>query len=474
MAATQKYDAIIIGAGQAGGPFSTTLAEAGWKTALIEKEHVGGTCVNEGCTPTKTMVASARVAHLARRAADYGVHTGPVTVDLAKVRQRKRDIVNKFRRSSQRHIEQTVGLDLLFGEARFTGSKTMEVHLNEGEIRHLTADKIFINTGTRPANPPVEGLDRVPSLDSTSIMELESLPEHLLVLGGGYIGLEFGQMFRRFGSQVTIVQRGEQLLAREDADVAEEVAKILREDGIELLLKTDALRAAQVDGQVKLTVKTSTEERMLTGSHLLVAAGRIPNTDRLNLTTAGVNMDKKGFVQVNERLETNVPGIYALGDVKGGPAFTHISFDDFRIVRANILQDGQASTTDRLVPYTVFIDPQLGRVGLTEAEARAKGHAFRIAKLPMTRVARAIEVDEMRGFMKAIIDAKTEQILGVAILGLEGGEVMTVLQVAMMGRVPYPTIQNGVFAHPTLAESLNNLFTALDNAERKTCYYPNR
>jgi len=409
MAVTQKYDAIIIGAGQAGGPFSTTLAEAGWKTALIEKKHVGGTCVNEGCTPTKTMVASARVAHLARRAADYGVHTGPVTVDLAKVRQRKRDIVNKFRRSSQRHIEQTVGLDLLFGEARFTGSKTMEVHLNEGEIRHLTADKIFINTGTRPVNPPVEGLDRVPSLDSTSIMELESLPEHLLVLGGGYIGLEFGQMFRRFGSQVTIVQRGEQLLAREDVDVAEEVAKILREDGIELLSKTDALRAAQVDGQVKLTVKTLTEERTLTGSHLLVAAGRIPNTDRLNLTAAGVNMDKKGFVQVNERLETNVPGIYALGDVKGGPAFTHISFDDFRIVRANILQDGQASTTDRLVPYTVFIDPQLGRVGLTEAEARAKGHAFCIAKLPMTRVARAIEVDETRGFMKAIIDATTDQ-----------------------------------------------------------------
>jgi pyruvate/2-oxoglutarate dehydrogenase complex dihydrolipoamide dehydrogenase (E3) component len=474
MAATQKYDAIIIGAGQAGGPFSTTLAEAGWKTALIEKKHVGGTCVNEGCTPTKTMVASARVAYLARRAADYGVHTGQVTVDLAKVRQRKRDIVNKFRRSGQRHIEQTVGLDLLFGEARFTGSKTMEVHLNEGETRHLTADKIFINTGTRSANPPVEGLGRVPSLDSTSIMELESLPEHLLVLGGGYIGLEFGQMFRRFGSQVTIVQRGEQLLAREDADVAEEVAKILQEDGIELLLKTDALRATQVDGQVKLTVRTSTEERTLTGSHLLVAAGRIPNTDRLNLSAAGVNMDKKGFVQVNERLETNVPGIYALGDIKGGPAFTHISFDDFRIVRTNLLQGGQASTKDRLVPYTVFIDPQLGRVGLTEAEARAKGHAICIAKLPMTRVARAIEVDETRGFMKAIVDAKTEQILGAAILGLEGGEVMTVLQVAMMGQVPYPAIQNGVFAHPTLAESLNNLFTALDDQERKTCYYPNR
>lgn len=470
----QHYKAIIIGAGQAGGPFSTTLAQAGWKTALIEKEHVGGTCVNEGCTPTKTMVASARIAHLARRAADYGVQAGPISVDMTKVRQRKRDIVNKFRNGGQRHIERTEGVDLLFGEARFTGQKTVEVHLNNGEIRTLTADHIFINTGGRPVNPPVEGLDQVPTLNSTSIMELDTVPEHLLVLGGGYIGLEFGQMFHRFGSKVTIVQRGERLLAREDADVAGEVAQILREDGLEVLLNTNPVLAAQRKGRIELMVKTPEGQRTLTGSHLLVAAGRAPNTDRLNLEAAGVEMDKHGFIKVNERLETNVPGIYALGDVKGGPAFTHISYDDFRILRTNLLHGGNATTTNRLVPYTVFIDPQLGRIGLSEEEAQAQRRAYCIAKLPMANVARAIEVDETRGFMKAIVDAETDQILGAAILGLEGGEIMTVLQMAMMGRVPYTTIRDGVFAHPTLAESLNNLFMALDNQERKTCHYPNR
>jgi len=256
--------------------------------------------------------------------------------------------------------------------------------------------------------------------------------------------------------------------------VAGEVAQILGEDGIEVLLRTNPLRAAQSNGSIQLTVKTPDEERTLTGSHLLVAAGRVPNTDRLNLEAAGVQTNKQGFIQVNERLETNVPGIYALGDVKGGPAFTHISYDDFRIIRTNLLEHGHATTSGRLVPYTVFIDPQLGRVGLTEAEAKAQGRNFCVAKLPMSKVARALEVDETRGFMKAIIDAKTDQILGVAILGVEGGEVMTVLQVAMMGRLPYPAIRDGVFAHPTLAESLNNLFMALDDQERKTCYYPNR
>jgi pyruvate/2-oxoglutarate dehydrogenase complex dihydrolipoamide dehydrogenase (E3) component len=474
MATNQTYEAIIIGAGQAGGPLSTTLAEAGWKTALIEKEHVGGTCVNEGCTPTKTMVASARIAYLARRAADYGVQTGPVSVDMDRVRQRKRDIVSKFRHSSQRHIERTEGVDLLFGEARFTGPKTVEVRLNNGETRRLSAGKIFINTGARPVNPPVEGLDQVPSLNSTSIMELDTLPEHLLILGGGYIGLEFGQMFQRFGSQVTIIQRGERLLAREDADVAAEVAQILREEGLEVLLKTSPMSARKMNGQIQLTVETLEGQRTLSGSHLLVAAGRAPNTDRLTLEAAGVETDKHGFIKVNERLETNVPGIYALGDVKGGPAFTHISYDDFRILRSNLLHGGKVTTTGRLVPYTIFIDPQLGRVGLTEAEAKAQNRAFCIAKLPMTKVARAIEVGETRGFMKAIIDAKTDQILGAAILGLEGGEVMTVLQMAMLGQVPYTAIRDGVFAHPTLAESLNNLFMALDNQERKSCYYPNR
>jgi pyruvate/2-oxoglutarate dehydrogenase complex dihydrolipoamide dehydrogenase (E3) component len=291
-------------------------------------------------------------------------------------------------------------------------------------------------------------------------MELDTVPEHLIVLGGGYIGLEFGQMFRRFGSKVTIVQRSSQLLSREDADVAEAVANILREDGVEVLLETNALRADQgSDGSPQLTVRTPAGESILNGSHLLVAAGRVPNTERLNLPAAGVRADKGGFIQVNERLETNVPGIYALGDVKGGPAFTHISYDDFRIIRTNLLEGGNASTTGRLVPYTVFIDPQLGRVGLSEEEARAQGRNIRVAKLPMEDVARALEMDETRGFMKAVVDADTGQILGCAVLGVEGGEIMAMVQIAMMGRLPYTALRDAVFAHPTLAESLNNLFT---------------
>lgn len=474
MTSPKKYDAIVIGAGQAGGPLSTALAEAGRRTALVERKHVGGTCVNEGCTPTKTMVASARVAHLARRAADYGVNVGPVSVDLKTVRQRKRDIVETFRSGSQGHIEQTEGVDLLFGEARFTGHKTVEVQLNDGTSQAITAETIFINTGGRPVNPPVEGLDSVPTLNSTSIMELDHVPKHLLVLGGGYIGLEFGQMFRRFGSEVTIIQRGSQLLAREDEDVAEEVAKILREDGVEVLLNSEAVNASRSGNRIDLAVSTPDGERTLSGSHLLVAAGRAPNTDTLNPAATGIETDKRGFVKVNARLETNVPGIYALGDVKGGPAFTHISYDDFRIIRTNLLQGGSASTEERLVPYAVFIDPQLGRVGLTEAQAKEQSRAFCVAKLPMSSVARALEVDETRGFMKALTDAETDQIIGVALLGIEGGEIMGVLQMAMMGGVPFTAIRDGVFAHPTLTESLNNLFSALDDEKRKSCYYPNR
>ena len=461
--ATTHYDAIVIGAGQSGGPLSTALARAGWKTALIEREHVGGTCVNEGCTPTKTMVASARVAYLARRGADYGVHNGPVTVEMTRVRQRKRDIVDSFRNGSQRRIESTEGVDLLMGEASFTGTKVLEVRLNNGEIRQLTANAIFLNTGDRPTKPAVDGLENISTLDSTSIMELDTVPEHLLVLGGGYVGLEFGQMFRRFGSQVTIVQRGAQLLAREDGDVAEEVAKILREDGIEILLEATALHAEQgTSGKIQLTVGTPTAERTLTGSHLLVAAGRVPNTDWLNLAAIGVKTDKRGYIQVNEWLETNVPGIYALGDVKGGPAFTHISYDDFRIIRANLLEGGDVTIKDRLVPYTIFIDPQLGRVGLSETEARAQGRNIKVAKMPMNYVARALEVDESRGFMKAVVDADTSQILGCAVLGIEGGEMMAMLEIAMMGKVPYTVLRDAIFAHPTLAESLNNLFSMLD------------
>ena len=463
MSTTTHYDAIVIGAGQSGGPLSTALARAGWKTAIIERIHVGGTCINEGCTPTKTMVASARVAYLARRGTDYGVHTGPVTVDMVKVRQRKRDIVDSFRNGSQQRIESTEGVDLLMGEAHFTGPKELEVRLTNGETRQLTANTFFINVGARPSKPSISGVDSVPTLDSTSIMELDVVPDHLLIIGGGYVGLEFGQMFRRFGSQVTVIQRGAYLLAREDPDVAGEVAKILLEDGLEVLLETAPTHVAKTgDGKIQLTVKTPTGERTLTGSHLLVAAGRTPNTDWLNPAAAGVQVDKKGFIPTNEKLETNVPGIYALGDVKGGPAFTHISYDDFRIIRTNLLENGNATIHDRLVPYTVFIDPQLGRIGLSETEARAKGRNIKVAKMPMNYVARALEVDEPRGFMKAIVDAGTQQILGAAVLGIEGGEIMAMLEISMMGKLPYTVLRDGIFAHPTLAESLNNLFSSFE------------
>ena len=464
MAEAKHYDAIVIGAGQAGGPLSTALARAGVKSALVEREHVGGSCINYGCTPTKTMVASARVAHMARRGPDYGIQTGAVSVNLEKVRQRKRDIVQMFRGGSQRRIEKTEGLDLIFAEASFTGPKTIQVETNRGSTTLLSADRFFINTGTRPLIPSIDGIGAVPTLDNTTIMELDTVPEHLLVLGGSYIGLEFGQMFRRFGSQVTVVDMARHLLDREDDDLCEEVEKIFRDDGIEVVLQATVRSAGHSDEKIQLQVRTPEGACTLSGSHLLVAAGRIPNTDRLNLSAAGVEADRPGFIKVNDRLETSVEGIWALGDVKGGPAFTHISYDDYRVIRANLLDNGSQTIKDRLVPYTVFIDPQLGRVGLSEAEARTQGRNIRVGKLPMTSVARALEVDETRGFMKAVVDADTNLILGAAVLGIEGGEVMSVLQMAMMGKVPYTAIRDGVFAHPTLAESLNNLFMAMDRS----------
>jgi pyruvate/2-oxoglutarate dehydrogenase complex dihydrolipoamide dehydrogenase (E3) component len=459
MSAADHYQAIVIGSGQGGTPLCGALAAAGWRTTLIEREHVGGTCINEGCTPTKTMVASGRVAYLARRGADYGVHHSDVFVDMARVRERKRAIVKSFRSGSQARLEKAPNLELIFGDARFTGAKSVQVRLKDGGQRSLSADQVFINAGCRSAVPALDGLKDVAFLDSTSIMELDTLPEHLLVLGGGYIGLEFGQLFRRLGSRVTIVQSGAQLLAREDSDVAEEVAAILKQDGIEVLLNTRAERVTKAGVQIKLTVRSGNEARTLEGSHLLAATGRVPNSDKLNLPAAAIATDKRGFITVNGKLETNVDGVYALGDIKGGPAFTHISYDDFRIIRTNLLEKGSATTEERLVPYTVFIDPQLGRVGVTEAEARAQNRKIRVAKMPMSYVARALEIDETRGFMKAIVDAGTNQILGVAVLGIEGGEVMSQLQLAMMGKLPYTVLREAVFAHPTLAESLNNLFT---------------
>jgi pyruvate/2-oxoglutarate dehydrogenase complex dihydrolipoamide dehydrogenase (E3) component len=455
----ELYDAIVVGSGQAGTPLCRALAEAGMHTALVEREHVGGTCVNEGCTPTKTMVASARVAYLARRGANYGVQTGPISIDLKRVRERKREIVKSFREGSQNRIEKTPNLDLIFGTANFTEPKTLLVRGNDGE-RWLSAERIFINAGTRTAKPKLDGLDGVPFLDNASIMELEAAPEHLLILGGGYIGLEFGQIFRRFGSRVTIVQSAKQLLAREDPDVAEEVAKILREDGIEILLSTKSERVSSTNGRIQLEVSMDSQGRMIEGSHLLVAIGRTPNSDTLNLAAAGIEADAKGFIKTNNRLETNVSGVYALGDIKGGPAFTHISYDDFRIIRANVIEKKNVTIDGRLVPYTCFIDPQLGHVGLSEEDARRQGRKIRVAKMPMNYVARALEMDESRGFMKAMVDAETDQILGATVLGIEGGEVMAVFEMAIMGKVPYTAWRDGIFAHPTLAEGLNNLFAS--------------
>lgn len=461
---SQHYDAIVIGSGQGGTPLSVALAQVGLRTALIERKHVGGTCINEGCTPTKTMVASGRVAYLARRGADYGVRTGTISIDMEKVRQRKRNIVDKFRTGSQRGVEKTANLDLIFGEASFNGAKTLTVKLKDGSQESFSANKVFINVGTRASQPNVEGLEAVPALDNVSIMELDHIPDHLLILGGGYIGLEFGQLFRRFGSQVTIVQSAQQLATHEDPDIAEEVTKILREDGIEILLNATTSRVDGEQGTIRMQVRIGENARTLSGSHLLVATGRTPNSDTLNLIAAQVATDQKGFIKVDDHLRTTAPDIYALGDIKGGPAFTHISYDDFRIIRSNLIEHKDASTKGRFVPYTVFIDPQLGRVGITETEARQQGRNIRVAKLPMSSVARALEVDETRGFMKAIVDADNHQILGATVLGIEGGEVMSVLETAMMGKLPYTALRDATYAHPTLSESLNNLFMAMDKA----------
>jgi pyruvate/2-oxoglutarate dehydrogenase complex dihydrolipoamide dehydrogenase (E3) component len=456
----EEFDVIIIGAGQAGGPLATAFGKAGKKTALIEKEHVGGTCINEGCTPTKTMVASARVAYLARRAGDYGVKVGDIAVDMSVVRRRKREIVDSFRDGSQGRLEKSDNVDLMFGTASFSGEKLVTVTLQAGGSRELKAETIVINAGGRPAAPPIPGLKEIPYLTSTSIMELDAVPDHLIIIGGGYISLEFGQMFRRFGSKVTVIEQSPRFLPREDEDISESLQKILEADGIEIQLgaKTDSVRLGGKGYSVEITV--GEKQQTIQGSHLLVAVGRTSNAALLNLEATGVKINERGWIPVNDQLETNVSGIYAVGDINGGPAFTHISYDDFRILRANLIEGGKSSTKGRLVPYTMYTDPQLGRVGISEQEAKEKKLDVRVFSMPMSSVARALETDEPGGLMKAIVDKKTEMILGAAVLGIEGGEVMTMFQLAMMGNLPYTTLRDAVFAHPTIAEALNNLFSA--------------
>jgi pyruvate/2-oxoglutarate dehydrogenase complex dihydrolipoamide dehydrogenase (E3) component len=454
------YDLIVIGSGQCGNPLAAAFFAAGQRVAVIERGDVGGTCVNVGCSPTKTLVASAEVAYMARRAADFGVHTGPIKFDMRAAIERKRGIVKASRTSSERKYEQ--GIDLLRGTGFFTGPRQVRVKLNNRGYRDLTAELIVIDTGLSPAVPKLQGINSVPYLDNASIMELEELPQQLLVRGGGYIGLEFAQMFRRFGSEVTVIQSGPKLLDHEDDDVAEAVADLLREDGIEILLGAHATAVSKAGDEIQLEVTTIHGATTLRGSHLLVATGRTPNTSELKLEAAGIAVDEHGYVKVDERLGTSAPGVYAVGDVNGGPAFTHISYDDYRVLKANLLDGGNRVTTGRPVPYCVFIDPQLARIGLSESGARQVGRKYQVAKVKMSSVARAYETGQTRGFMKALVDPETKEILGAAILGAEGGELMSMIEIAMMGKLPYTALKDAIFAHPTFAESLNILFAKLD------------
>ncbi len=456
----EQVDALILGSGQGGNPLAAALAEKGKRVVVVESKHVGGTCVNEGCTPTKTMIAAAQIAERARQGSKYGIHAAPVTVNMAEVRNRKRSVVDVWRSGSEKRLSSNPKIELVRGFGRFTGPKQVEVALNNGgAARVFTAENIFINTGLRTAVPPGMGLEAVPYLTNETVMELAEVPKHLLILGGSYIAVEFAQMFRRFGAQVTVVSHAPQLLPREDADIAAALLEIFQQDGIEVLLHAKALAAANTPEGITLTLATEGEsERTVSGSHLLLAAGRTPNTDALALEATGLKPDEHGFLPVNDRLETAVPGIYALGDVKGGPAFTHISYDDYRILAANLLEGGHRTTNDRPVPYTVFTDPELGRIGLGAAEAKKAGRTIRVAKMPASSIARAYETGADRGLMKIVVDADSEQILGASILAGEGGELAAMVQIAMMGKLPYTALRDAVFAHPTWAESLNNIF----------------
>ena len=409
------------------------------------------------------MIGSAKAAYTVSKAKELGVDVKSFKINMKQIKKRKDEVVFQFRNGSQTGLEKTRGLDVIFGEAVFTGEKTISVNLKSGRQTELKADLIFMNTGCKPIVPEIEGLKDIDYLDSTSILDLDKVPEHLLIIGGNYIGLEFGQMFRRFGSKVTIIEKSKRIVAREDEDVSEELIKILEAEKIKILTNSQALKFKKTSkGNVSVTVSTDGKESNMKCTHVLVAVGRAPQTATLDMDKTGVETDEHGFISVDDHLETNVKGIYALGDVKGGPAFTHVSYNDYTIVYRNLVEGTNYSIKDRPRPYCMFTDPQLGRVGLNETEAKKQGMNFKVAKLPMAYVARAIETGDTRGFMKAIVDPETKKILGVTVLGPEGGEVMTVLQMAMQGGITYDRIRYCVFAHPLYSESLNNLFMSLD------------
>jgi pyruvate/2-oxoglutarate dehydrogenase complex dihydrolipoamide dehydrogenase (E3) component len=455
-----KYDAIVIGSGQAGNPLAHGLADLGWSVALIEREHLGGTCVNTGCTPTKTMVARAQIAYYARNAARWGVRTTGVDVDLSKIVDQKNRVVESFRGGHQKKVDKSKTLRLYRGSARFADSQTVVVG---GE--RLEGERIFINTGTRPAIPRIEGLEQSGYLTNATVMDLRRVPPHLIVLGAGYIGLEFGQMFRRFGSRVTIVHRGQQIAGREDPEIAGALQKALEAEGIEFLLAAETRNVQKQAGEFVVTALCPGGLVSLQGSELLVATGRVPNTDDLGLEAAGVAVDAHGYIKVNGRLQTSVPGIWALGDVKGGPAFTHISYNDYQVVWGNLIEGKKLSIEGRIVPYSLFTDPQLGGIGMTEKEARQKGYKLKIGKVPMTSVARAIERDETAGMMKLVVDATNDRILGASILASEGGELVQMLGVLMLANLPYTLLKGAVYIHPTLAEGFWSLMESVKDVE---------
>ena len=448
---TTAFDVIVIGAGQAGPSLAVECARRGLRSALIERERLGGTCVNVGCIPTKTLVASARAAQVARRAAEWGVQLGgDVRVDMAAVKARKDGVVNQSRQSLERWIAGTDKLTLIIGAARFVDAHTVEV-----DGRLYSAPKIFLNVGGEAARPSIEGIDRVPTLDNRSILELDTLPEHLIVIGGSYIGLEFAQMYRRFGSQVTVVEMAPRVIAREDNDVSAAIQQVLEREGIAVRTASQCLAVAPRDGRI--AVQTSCGMPDVLGTHLLLATGRKPNTTGLGLERAGIATDARGYITVNERLETSAAGVWAMGDCNGRGAFTHTAYNDYEIVAGNLLRDEDRKLSDRIMTYALFIDPPLGRVGLTEREVRERGRPALIGRMEMTRVGRAREAGETQGFMKVLVDAESKHVLGAALLGLNADEVIHTLVDTMAARQPYTTLQRTVHVHPTVSELIPTL-----------------
>ena len=451
------YHLVIIGSGQAAGPLAKDAAANGWKVAVIESAHAGGTCVNTGCTPTKTLVAGAGILHAVRQAPQWGLNMSPAPLDWNVMRGRRNTIVEDFRNSSLRGLEQTEGIEFIAGRGMFVGPRTLEVLSADGS-RSVTGDRIVLDVGGRSHIPDIPGLDQVPWVDSAGIQAVDSVPEHLIVLGGGYIGLEFGQMFHRFGSRVTVVHRGSSILSREDHDVSDSLKTILEKEGLDIITGAQTLRAESSGNGVSLHLKVADRDVRVEGSLILVAAGRNPDTADLGLEAAGIAADNRGFIRVDDNLFTGAEGVWAVGDCKGGPSFTHIAYDDYRILRDRWFGDTIRTTAGRPVPYTVFTDPQLGRIGLSEKEARAADIDYTLYKMPFSWVARAIESGRTEGLMKVLVSPESNRILGAAVLGMEGGEMATMLQLAMAGGVTAEELRNTIFAHPGLAESLNNLF----------------